>query len=93
MSDCKHHKINDVNHYTRETPDTDCTCEGVGGSERGVGMGPATDPELVSKGGGSYDHPQEFPATGPAADPELLARGSGAYDHPQTLPASGPNKE
>lgn len=49
MSDCKKHKIKDVNDYKHLTPDTNCTCEGAGGSERGEGMGPATDPELVAK--------------------------------------------
>lgn len=49
MSDCKKHKINDVNDYKHLKPDTSCTCEGAGGSERGEGMGPATDPELVAK--------------------------------------------
>lgn len=93
MNKCeKHDEFKDVNHYTHETPDTDCTCEGEGGSERGEGMGPATDPELVAKGSGAYDHPQPI-ATGPAADPELVAKGSGAYDHPQTLPPSGPAAE
>ena len=68
MSECKKHRINDVNHYTHETPDTDCTCEGIGGSERGAGMGPATDPELVARGSGAYDHPQTPAPTGPAAE-------------------------
>lgn len=49
MSDCKKHKIKDVNDYKHLTPDTSCTCEGAGGSDRGEGMGPATDPELVAK--------------------------------------------
>ena len=49
MSDCKKHKIKDVNDYKHLKPDTSCTCEGAGGSERGEGMGPATDPELVAK--------------------------------------------
>jgi hypothetical protein len=49
MSDCKKHKIKDVNDYKHLKPDTSCTCEGAGGSDRGEGMGPATDPELVAK--------------------------------------------
>lgn len=46
---CRKHKINDVNHYTHRTPDTDCACTGEGGSERGQGRGPATDPALTAK--------------------------------------------
>ncbi len=49
MSDCKKHKIKDVNDYKHLKPDTSCTCEGANGSDRGEGMGPATDPELVAK--------------------------------------------
>ena len=49
MSDCKKHKIKDVNDYKHLKPDTSCTCEGAHGSDRGEGMGPATDPELVAK--------------------------------------------
>ena len=52
---CRKHKINDVNHYTHRTPDTDCACTGEGGSERGQGRGPALvalSPTPVSDGGG-----------------------------------------
>lgn len=65
-NNCKKHKINDVNHYKHLTPDTDCTCEGAGGSERGEGMGPATDAELVAKRKKPLEHPETPAATGPA---------------------------
>ena len=45
---CRKHKINDVNHYTHRTPDTDCACTGEGGSERGQGRGPATDGKIAA---------------------------------------------
>lgn len=63
---CKKHKVHDVNHYKNEKPDTRCNCEGEGGSERGVGMGPATDPELVAKSKVPLEHPKQPEATGPA---------------------------
>lgn len=68
MTNCKKHKINDANHYTHLTPDTDCTCEGVGGSDRGVGKGPATDPVLTAKSKEPLKHPQTPEATGPAKE-------------------------
>lgn len=67
MSTCKKHKINDTNVYKHEKPDTDCTCEGINGSDRGEGMGPATDPELVAKRTKPLEHPETPAATGPAA--------------------------
>lgn len=67
-NDCKKHKINDVNDYKHEKPDTDCTCEGAYGSDRGEGMGPATDPALVAKRKKPLEHPETPEATGPAAE-------------------------
>lgn len=66
MADCKKHKINDVNDYRHTTPDTDCSCEGANGSDRGKGMGPATDPALVAKRTKPLEHPETPEATGPA---------------------------
>lgn len=68
MTNCKKHKINDVNHYTHPTPDTDCTCDGAGGSDRGAGQGPATDPALTAKSQPPLAHPQTPAPTGPAAE-------------------------
>lgn len=65
-NNCKKHKINDANHYNHPTPDTDCACEGTGGSERGEGMGPATDPVLTAKSKPPLMHPETPAATGPA---------------------------
>lgn len=68
MSNCKKHKINDVNDYKHLTPDTDCTCEGAHGSDRGAGMGPATDPELMAKRKEPILNPAPAEATGPAKE-------------------------
>lgn len=60
MTNCKKHKINDVNHYKHLTPDTDCTCD--------VGInGPAGDPELLTKSKPPLKYPETPAATGPAA--------------------------
>ncbi len=65
---CRKHKINDVNHYNHRTPDTDCACAGEGGSERGQGRGPATDPALTAKSQPPLLHPQTPEAEGPAKE-------------------------
>lgn len=49
MAKCKIHPDGNVNDFHNKTPNTDCTCEGNNGSDRGPGMGPATDPDLVAK--------------------------------------------
>lgn len=72
MSDCYMHNSKgvDVNDVHNSRPNTNCTCDGVNGSERGEGQGPATDPKLLEKGSGAYDHPQTPKATGPAKESE-----------------------
>ncbi len=93
MSKCYHEeKGTDVNGLHNRRPDPSCTCEGEGGSERGAGRGPKTDPNLTEKGSGAFDHPQTPPAKGPAADPELMAKSQPPLKHPQTPEPTGPAK-
>ena len=51
MSDCYMHNSKgvDVNDVHNSKPDTNCTCDGANGSERGAGKGPATDPKLLER--------------------------------------------